>query len=139
MTTRKPQEEVAPRKLGRDDILNAVDIELVEINVPEWGGLVTIKPMNVAQRDAFEINVSDKDGEVQRKNFRAKLVIRTVVDPESHTRIFKDEDIPALNAKSAAAVSRVFEAAARASGLSPEDVEKLEGNSNGQADDSSSD
>lgn len=127
------------RMLGRDDILNAVDIAVIEVDVPEWGGVVSVKPMNVAQRDAFEIAVSDSDGEVQRKDFRAKLVVRTVVDPISGTRIFKDEDIKALNAKSAAAVSRIFEAAAKASGLSPEDVEKLEGNLAGQADDSNTD
>jgi len=118
--------------LNRDSILGAEDLPLVEVAVPEWGGSVWVKPMTAAGRDAFEVAVSDDNGEVDRRNFRAKLVARCAVDPETGVRLFKDDDAKALGSKNALPLSRIFEAAAKASGLTPEDVEKLEGNSDGR-------
>ena len=125
--------------LNRDAILAVEDLPLVPVEVPEWGGTVWVKPMTAAGRDAFEVAVSDDNGEIDRRNFRAKLVVRCAVDPETGVRLFKDDDAKILGAKNALPLSRVFEAAARASGLSPDDVEKLQGNSDGRDGDSSSD
>jgi len=124
--------------LTRDGILGAEDLPLVPVEVPEWGGTVWVKPMTAAGRDAFEVAVSDDNGEVDRKNFRAKLVVRTAVTPDG-VRLFTDDDAKTIGAKNALPVNRVFEVAARASGLTPEDVAGLEGNSAGRDGDSSID
>lgn len=129
----------APIVLGRDAILNVEDLPLTEVDVPEWGGVVYVKPMTASERDAFEAAVSDLEGNVDRKNFRAKLVARCAVDPATGERVFRDDDVKALGLKNALPLSRVFDAAAAASGLSPEDVAGLEGNSDGREGDSSSD
>jgi len=136
MTDKK---ETAPVVLLRDAILSAVDLPLVEVEVPEWGGIVYVKPMTAGARDAFEASVADSEGNVDRRNFRAKLVVRCMVDPETGHRLFKDTDALALADKNALPVSRVFDAAAKASGLSPDDVEAMEGNSDGRDGASSSD
>lgn len=124
--------------LTRDGILATEDLPLVAVEVPEWGGTVWVKPMTAAGRDAFEAAVSDDNGTVDKRNFRAKLVVRCAVTPEG-VRLFKDDDAKALGAKNALPLNRIFEVAAKASGLSPEDVEKLEGNSDGRGGVSSSD
>jgi len=142
MTTTKanPDEiKAAPTTLRRDDILAVDDLPLVPVEVPEWGGAVWVKPMTAAGRDAFEVAVSDDNGEIDRHNFRAKLVARCAVDPETGVRLFKDEDAKALGAKNALPLSRIFDAAARASGLTPDDLAAMEGNSDGRGGASSSD
>lgn len=136
MTEKKETPVVVPL---RERILGAEDLPLVAVEVVEWNETVWVKPMSAAGRDAFESAVSDDNGEVDKRNFRAKLVVRCVVDPETGVRVFKDDDAKALGAKNALPLNRIFEAAAKASGLSPDDVEKLEGNSDGPVDASSSD
>ena len=131
--------DLTAKMLSRDDILGAPELPLVEVDIPEWGGTVWVKPMTAAGRDAFEASVADDNGKVDKRNFRAKLVVRCVVDHETGVRLFQDDDAKAIGAKSAMPVDRIFEAAAKASGLTPEDLVGLEGNSEGRDGDSSSD
>jgi hypothetical protein len=126
--------------LTRESILAAPDIETLEVDMPEWGGIVLIKPLSGAGRDAFEASViEEKNGKtvLKSQNFRARLVARCIVD-EDGKRMFADEDITSLGRKSAKALSRLFDEVQKASGMTKEDVAELEGNSEGQEDDSSS-
>ncbi|MGE5619532.1 MAG: hypothetical protein ACM3US_09780 [Sphingomonadaceae bacterium] len=118
--------------LSRDEILGAFDIMREDVAVPEWGGKVCVQGMTGAQRDAFEAEIVQgrgKDRSVNLQNIRAKLVARTVVDPESGVPLFSEEDIKALGKKSAKALARVYDVAARLSGISDKDAEELAGNS----------
>jgi hypothetical protein len=113
--------------LTRDAILAAVDIVTETVDVPEWGGKVLVKGLTGQQRDAFERTMTEQRGkkvETNLANFRAKLVVWSVVD-EGGNRLFSAADAEALGRKSAAALQRVFEVASRLSGLSVEDVEEL--------------
>jgi hypothetical protein len=128
------------RFLSREAILSAPDIETIEVNVPEWGGIVLIKPLTGAGRDAFEASViEEKNGKtvLKSQNFRARLVARCIVD-EDGKRMFADEDITSLGKKSSKALSMLFDECQKSSGMTKEDVAELEGNSDGQEDDSSS-
>jgi len=111
--------------LTRDEILQAQDLETVEVAVPEWGGVVRVRGLTGAERDALEAEAAELRRPLD--NFRARYVARCIVD-ENGERIFSDEDIEALGRKSAAALNRVFEAAVRLSALTEEDVEALEKN-----------
>ena len=134
-----PADATAPgRALSRDAIFEVADLPLIAVEVPEWGGAVWVKPMTAAGRDAFESDVSDAEGNIDRSNFRANLVVRCAVDPDTGKRLFRDNDAAALGAKNALPINRVFEVAAKASGLTPEDVAGLEGNSDGRDGGSSS-
>lgn len=116
--------------LGRDAILKAQDLPFEDVNCPEWGGVVRVRALTGAERDAFEQSIVEQRGRDTRMNLanlRAKLVALTVVD-ENGKRIFSDKDAEALGRKSAVALSRVFEVAQRLSGMRPEDVEELTGN-----------
>lgn len=117
--------------LTREDILAADDIQVEEIVVPEWGGKVRVRGLSGTERDAFEATILDNKCNVTKKNIenlRAKLVSLSVVD-EAGNRLFSDNDIVALGAKSARPVQRVFNIAQKLSGISEEDIEELTKNS----------
>lgn len=128
--------------LNREAIFAVSDIKTEAVYVPEWGGSVYVKGMTARERDEYEVEIVSTRGknvEVNRRNLRAKLVVRTVVD-ENGERLFGDTDIKELGEKSAAAIDRLFGVAQRLSGLSPEDEEDLAKNSASEAsEDSASD
>lgn len=114
-------------KLSRDDILKAEDIVTEEIEVPEWGGTVTVRGLTGRERDEFEAGIMERRGRrmiPNVANVRAKLVVRCCVDDEGN-RLFKDADAEALGDKSAGATNRIYEVAARLSGMTDEDIEEL--------------
>lgn len=113
--------------LTADQILHADDLPSEVVEVPEWGGLVRVRGLTGAERDQFEASVTRRRGtsvETNLENVRAKLCALCIVDA-SGNRLFSDEQIPALGRKSGAALSRVFAAAQRLSGMTPADVEEL--------------
>jgi hypothetical protein len=105
-------------------ILAAEDIQVEELQIPEWGGTVRVRGMNGTERDAFE----ESQLGAPYKNLRARLAIATLIDSEGKP-MFTAADIPALAKKSARALDRIFPIATRLSGLSKEDVEELKKNS----------
>lgn len=114
--------------LNRDSILNADDIKTIEVDVPEWGGSVVVKMMTGKERDDFEasiVNMKSGGKEVSTANIRAKLVQKTVIDPETKVLMFSVGDIDALGKKSAAALDRIFAASQKLSKISETDVEEL--------------
>jgi len=118
--------------LSREQILKINDIKKESVNIPQWGGEVWVKGLTGAERDAFELSIMElREGKKPKmilENMRAKLCAMTVCD-ENGTRIFRDEDIPALGKKAAKALSIIFDKAQELSGLSDDDVEKLSKNS----------
>ena len=127
--------------LTRDAILAAPDMLTEEVPVPEWGGMVLVRGLTGTERDAFEeemITGKGKNRDVNLANFRARLIVKSVVD-KGGKRLFTQADMVALGGKSAAAIQRVFQVAMRLSGMSEEDVEELTKNSEpGQSDSSTS-
>lgn len=128
--------------LTKAQILAADDIKTEPVPVPEWGGDVLVRGLSGAQRDDYEQSVMVGRGankEVNLRNARAKLVVRSVVDADGEL-LFSEQDVAALGKKSAAALQRVFEVATRLSGLSKEDLDELTENfDDGQSDGSTSD
>lgn len=119
-------------RLSKDDILKAEDLATKEVEVPEWGGSVLVRGMSGRERDAFEVDTSTEQrgrGVPKRNlvNIRAKVVARCVVDDDGQ-RLFSDADVAALGEKSGAAIDRVFEVAARLSGMSEEDEQEMAAN-----------
>ena len=124
--------------LTRDAILAKDDIQIEELEVPQWGGIVRVRGMSGTERDAFEKarsreipsgsraarRAGNTTTELIRENIRAHLVAWCVID-DSGNRVFSDDDIPSLNAKSGAALERIVEVAMRLSGMGDDDVEDL--------------
>lgn len=119
--------------LTKDQILRAKDTVTEDVDVPEWGGTVRVKGMTGRERDQWEQSLltPGKNGKAptpDMDNNRAKLVAATVVD-EQGNRIFTAEDVGLLGNKSGAALERVVNVAMRLSGISPQDMDDLSGNS----------
>lgn len=118
--------------LSKAAILACEDLPTTDVDVPEWGGTVRVKGMTGAQRDAFEdslfVDVPSADGKTiarkqDTKNIRAKLVAASLVDADG-AALFTQGEIDTLAQKSARALSRVFEAAQRLNGMTPEAKEE---------------
>lgn len=115
--------------LNRDRILAAQDLRFEEVEIPEWEGTVRVRGLTGAQRDQYEAEVLSAHGrrgsfELRFRQARAKLVAMSVVDAEGNL-LFSEGDVAALGGKSARALDRIFDVAARLSGLTGEEVEEL--------------
>ena len=119
--------------LSKTAILAAQDLQTEDVEVPEWGGAVRVRSFTGRERDAFESSMvrgEGRDRKVDLTNMRARLVGLTVID-ETGQRLFTDEEVDLLGAKSGAALDRVFAIAQKLNGLSGSDVEELTKNSSG--------
>jgi len=123
---------MAKLKLGtREAILAARDIQTEQVDIPEWSCSVLVRGMSGVDRDAFESSLLKGKGrgrDINLANFRARLVSRSVVD-EAGNLVFSEHDAEALGRHSAGALSRISDVAQRLSGVTPEDVEELVGES----------
>lgn len=115
--------------LSRDAILAADDLPYEDVPVPEWGGVVRVRGLSGKGRDEYLSSMAVMaGGQVVGQNtvnVSARLVAHCVIDPETGDPAFTQADIGKLGEKSAAALGRVFEVAARLSGLSEDDVKSL--------------
>ena len=127
-------------RLSKDDILKAAGPRTEEVEVPEWGGSVLVRGMTGRERDEFEASLMERRGNEMVPaihNVRARLMVQCCVD-DGGTPLFGVTDIELLGEKSGAALNRVYEVAARLSGLSESDVEELAANFSGTPSGSSS-
>jgi hypothetical protein len=113
------------------DEIWAVDDNLYEfVEVPEWGNKkVRVKALSASERDKYEQSLGklDKKGNMvpDLTNQRARLVSLCVVDGGGK-RMFSDTEVLKLGGKNAKAVNRVYEAAAKVSGLGEQSAEEAE-------------
>ena len=111
--------------LTKDQILAADDLGLLEVKVKEWGGVVYLRVMTVAERDAHELEwLNNKEKGVA--NFRTKFLARCLCD-EKGERLFTDEEVGKLSTKNAAVMNRLWDKAMRHNALTQEDVDELAG------------
>ena len=123
--------------LNRDAILGAVDVQTEKVFVKEWGDDVIVRGLTGDELDNFQGSVRQFrptfDGKgmepvLVQDGMRAKLLVKCLVD-EAGERLFTDQDAAALGAKSGTVIDRLYDVAARLSGLSEEEKAELEGNS----------
>jgi len=118
-------------RLNRDQILAADDLLTEAVNVPEWGGEVLVRGLNGTGRDEFEASMITMRGPMGKEqairdtaNIRAKLVARCIIGDDGEP-MFTQSDVHELGKKSCAALDRIFEVAARLSGIADDDLEEL--------------
>jgi hypothetical protein len=116
----------------RSLILSASDLPQELVEIPEWGVSVWVRALTGAQRDSFEescLIAKKSKRELSLKNVRAKLCCLTVyATPEDKVPVFAQADAEKLGEKSAKALDRIYEVAARLSGIREADIEELAGN-----------
>ena len=126
----KEKEKKKSKMLTRGEILDAADLARELVEIPEWQGSVYVQSITGFERDAFESRciAARKNGKLDTKLLKAQLVILSLYD-EDGSRIFNENDINGLNAKSGSVIDRLFNIAQTLSGLSDDDVDELAGNS----------
>ena len=109
--------------LTKDQILAADDLDLLEIEVPEWGGSVFCRVMSVGERDAYEREWIGKK-ETGVENFRTKF-LQKVLCAKDGTLLFTSEEVSGLAKKSARVMAKLWDKAMKHNHLMADDVEEL--------------
>jgi hypothetical protein len=113
--------------LTKDAILEAKDLEVEVVSVPEWGGDVMVRMMTALSRDTYEMFIFKADEKEQQVNFRARLCSLCICN-EKGKLLFTEKDIVKLGEKSAEPVKRIFEVARKLNGIGDGAVEDIEKN-----------
>ena len=119
--------------LTRDEILAARSRRKpIQVEVPEWGGTVYIKVLSAGDQVKMSSN-----GHAEAE-MPIWLLVGCLVSKDG-SRLFTDEDVPALLEEEFPIIMRVFSEAARHNGLSTKELdEAMQSFGTTQADDSSS-
>jgi hypothetical protein len=119
--------------LDRKQILAIVpDLKRETVDVPEWGGEVTVREMTGAERDQFEVLLVQGG----RRNFRGLLAAFTVCD-ETGARIFAEADARSLAEQPARLLDPIATVALRLNALGQAELEQAAKNSGGGPSDAS--
>ena len=109
--------------LSRGEILTKVNLKKEKISIPEWGGDVFVSQMTGESRDEWESFLIESKTK-QSKNFRACLVVSTLVDDKGE-RIFQFSDIQEVGKLSFSSLDKICEVAQRINGIgNQDDIEK---------------
>ena len=103
--------------LTRTQIEQARQLPREVVPVPELGGDVIVQGMSGTEREAWEASIFDAEGnrrDPQDRHFRARLVIRSVVD-DAGQRLFADDDVELVSAFRYDILNRLFTVAQRLS------------------------
>lgn len=130
MTTKKTEVNDGEELFSKDEIWAIDDNTYDYVEVPEWGNKkVRIKALSASERDRYEQSLGkmDKKGNMvpDLTNQRARLVSLSVVDGKGN-RMFSDTEVLKLGTKNAKALSRIYSASAKLSGLGEESAEEVE-------------
>jgi hypothetical protein len=109
-------------------ILAVEDLPQEDVWVEEWGTWVHMQGMTGSQRDAFETSLQGKNGQIDQRNLRARLVAQCALNQQTGERLFSRKQVDALGQKSAKALTTLFMAAKDLSGFSNAEIEELEKN-----------
>lgn len=115
--------------LNFEQILEADDMKIIDVEVPEWGGSIRLRSLTGAERDAFEAESVqvDKAGNpiaAPPENFRAKLIAKCAIK-EDGTKLFASKmAVTALGGKSAAVLTRLAFECQKLNGMTEEAVEE---------------
>jgi len=116
--------------LSASEILAANDIQIEELPVPEWGGVICVKTLQADERDELEASMVVLSNTGQAKSMKLDHLRSTIaylgICDDKGNRLFTDKkDIAALGKKSAAALDRVVSRIQQMSAMSPADIENL--------------
>jgi len=89
--------------LSADEILFAQDLKTIDVDVPEWGGIVRFRPLSAAE--AQEFTESFSKGRASDGMFW--LIAKTAVDPNGSKLFTKPEHIELLKNKSMQVLMRL--------------------------------
>lgn len=98
--------------LTAEQIAAVVDLNSVDLDVPEWGTAVQLRAFNIDQRDQILSACTEKDGTVDAKKLIRLLVVHGVVNPVLTLDI--------ISSKSFTAVERIAQEVMKLNGMQKE-------------------
>lgn len=102
------------RATSAADILQAVDIDEVDVDVPEWGLVVRVRGISRAEYRAIEkLSTDPATGETDAELADVHLLVAGMLEP----RVTVEEATAIVNGKSIPSVGKVTKAIMEASGL----------------------
>jgi hypothetical protein len=117
--------------ITKDTLLGYKGPAPTPVDVPQLGGQVFLRVMSGTERDAFEsesYKVNGKSVELNRANFRARLLVKCLAD-EAGVRMLADDDAAALGKLPADLLDVLATKASAINGMSAKDCEDLAKNS----------
>jgi hypothetical protein len=126
---KKHMEKIMSKYLTKEEFLKKRPVRFEDVEIPEWDAKVRVKELMSSARDKWEQSNLQDAGKGQMKlrlqNARARLVAASVIDPDSGELVFTDEDVLAIGGQSAAVIDRIYDVAARLSGITENDLEEI--------------
>lgn len=104
----------------RESILARTELPAETIRIPEWDLEVRVTGLTGAQRDRIE-SLCRANG-ADTTHLRARVVAMCVRGMDDEL-VFSEEDVGALESLAASALDRIFDAAQRLSGITPDAVD----------------
>ena len=98
--------------LTREMILNKDDRKTKKIDVPEWGGEITIRSLSAKDRADYIDAIMADGGKIIYKNITPVLVILGTIDPK-----FEKADIEMLQQKDGSVLDKLAEEIVSLSGI----------------------
>lgn len=98
--------------LTREQILAASDVAQEVVSVPEWGGEVLVRGLTLKASKELHAKHAGMDDETL-----GMLTMTLCVLNEAGEQMFTLDDLPLLEQKSTAAMTRVLKAVARVNGM----------------------
>jgi len=114
--------------LTKEAILNSTDRATKIVEVPAWGGSVTLQEMTGRQRDRFESIVLNEKVRRTIPDLKAWLVAQSIVDEQGNL-MFTESEVGKLAEKSALALFDIVKHIRELNGLEASAVETAEKNS----------
>lgn len=98
--------------LTAEQISKVVDLNEVDLDVPEWGTAIQLRAFSIDQRDQVLAACTEKDGTVDAKKLIRLLVVHGVVKPTLTLEI--------ISGKSFAVVERIAQEVMKLNGMQKE-------------------
>ncbi len=116
---------ITNKTLSLEEILSANDLAPVPIDVPEWGGRVFVGGLSGDARDELEERFGEAGTNI---GIRATIVARGLRNEDGTPMEVSAKQVHELGQKSAGVLNRLALRIQELSGMTKEDVEKLEKN-----------
>lgn len=103
----------------RERILSASDLKSQIVEIPEWGCRVEIREMSARGRMQWRSRAYS-DGVLNEETWGVSLLLISLFDPETGSRIFETDDLVLLNEKNDTVLGRLLDIALEINGLKAE-------------------
>ncbi len=125
--------------MNREELFAFKDFVIEEVTIPEWGNAVFyVRSLSAGEKAQWEtghlVDVKKKDRntfELTREKLQTvrERLVELATCKQDGTRYFNKGDAAEIGKKNSKAVSRLYDVAARLSGISDEDAEEVAKNS----------